>query len=335
MARLAFATLAALAAAAAAAADVAAGGGAEAGSRAADRTACAAPRPWPALQALDDDLWWLPSAVGETDAGNRGHVSNLIVAVHEGRLWLVGSGPSPAFGRALRCALHDRWPALPIVLISPWPHPENVMGAAGLEPDQHWAHAEVALQMAQRCRNCVERLRARLGAAAADLGAGDPTRLPGSRVDGDSGRLGPFRWWRLRRADDVTVTVWAHDGARIAFAPGLLWDGRAPDGRDAELRQLAESTAALAGLRGLPQPLRWIGEQGGVQAASAAGAAAAYWRALLAAVGAALDRGELGAQPPALLEGIDAAVTGSPLHALNWQRAWRQEESRWLQRSLR
>lgn len=312
----------------------AAAGGAAA-SPAPDRASCAAPSPRVSLQVLADDLGWLPSAVGETDAGNRGHVSNLIVAMHDGRLWLVGSGPSPAFGRALRCALHERWPALPIVLISPWPHPENVMGAAGLRPDQHWAHAEVALQMAQRCRNCVDRLRARLGAAAADLGADDPTRLPDRLVDGDSGRLGPFRWWRLRRADDVTVTVWAHEGAQVAFAPGLLWDGRAPDGRDAELRQLAESTAALAGLPGLPQPLRWIGEQGGVQPASAPGAAASYWRALLTAVGAALDRGELGEPPPALLEGIDAAVTGSPLHALNWQRAWRQEESRWLQRSLR
>lgn len=298
-------------------------------------TTCPLPSQLPALSALADDLWWLPSALGETDAHNRGHVANLIVALHEGRLWLVGSGPSPAFGHALRCVLHARWPALPIVLISPWPHPEIVMGAAGLQPDEHWAHAEVALQMAQRCPGCVERLRARLGAAAVDLGERDPSRVPQHTADGDRGRLGPFCWWRLQRADDVTVTVWAHEAARIAFAPGLLWDGRAPDGRDADLQRLTDSTAALPDLPGLPQPLRWVGEQGGPQPASAPAAAAAYWRALLAAVRAALDRGDLGTQPPPTLDGIDPAFTASPLHALNWQRAWRQEESRWLQRSLR
>lgn len=313
------------------------------------------PASQPALPALDwialgPDLWLLPAASGDGDAVNRGQVSNLLLAVEPGtggqatRLWLIGSGPSPAFGRRLAAVLAQRWPGAALQVASPWPHPEAVLGVLGLPAAAqatHTAHEAVARQMAERCAGCVERLRTRLGPAATDLGEGDPVALPRQQLTGEAGTWGPWRWARLDRADAVSVTWWWHAGARLAFAPGLLGDGSAPDGRDADITRLAGSTRALAQWRppedsgAEARPWRWVGEQGAAQPAEAAARAAAYWQALQAAVEAGLDRGDLGEPAPIELPGIDRAVTASPLHALNWQRAWRQAESRWLQRSLR
>lgn len=289
---------------------------------------------------LAPGLWWLPAAEGDGGAADRGQVSQLLLATAGGRLWLLGSGPSPAFGLRLAGTLQARWPGRPLTVVSPWPRPELVLGVAGLEARWvdavvHVAHAEVAAQMAQRCPGCVERLRARLGAAAEDLDPGDPVRLPASLLQGERGGLGPWRWWRLARADDVTVTVWQHAASGWAFAPGLLWGRAAPDGRDADIARLAQATAALPGLPGLARPAGWIGEQGGPQEAGAAAAAAGYWAALQAAVATALERGDSGEAAPAALPGVAASFTAEPRHALNWQRAWRQAEERWLQRSLR
>lgn len=287
-----------------------------------------------AWRPLAPGLWWLPGATGDGSEADRGQVSHLLLATAGGRLWLLGSGPSPAFGRRLLQSLHAHWGARPITVVSPWPRPELVLGVAGLGAVVHVAHAEVAAQMAARCAGCVQRLRKRLGAAAADLGDGDPVRLPASLLHGVQGGLGPWRWWRLQRAGEVSVTVWQHRASGLVAAPGLLWDG-APDGRDADIAQLAAATAVLARLPGLQRPLAWIGEQGGLQGPAAAGEAAAYWQALQAAVSAALERGDSGDTAPPTLPGVAPRITAHPHHALNWQRAWRQSEERWLQRNLR
>lgn len=283
---------------------------------------------------LAPGLWWLPGATGDGSEADRGQVSHLLLASAGGRLWLLGSGPSPAFGRRLLQSLHTRWGRRPITVISPWPRPELVLGVAGLGEVQHVAHAEVAAQMAQRCAGCVQRLRGRLGAAAVDLGDSDPVRLPTRLLQGAQGSLGPWRWWRLQRADDVSVTVWQHRPSGFVAAPGLLWHG-APDGRDADIARLAAATTALAQLPGLRRPAGWIGEQGSVQAPAAASEAAAYWQALQTVVAAALERGDSGETAPATLPGIAPHVTAHPHHALNWQRAWRQSEAALLQRNLR
>jgi hypothetical protein len=287
------------------------------------------------LQALAPGLWWVPAQPGEADAVNRGQINHLLLASSGGRLWLIGSGPTPAFGRRLAALLRGRWGPRPLTVVSPWPHPELVLGVAGLGDALHVAHTEVAAQMARRCAGCVERLRQRLGPSADDLGAGDPFRAPTSLLTGDSGGLGPWRWWRLDRAADTTVTVWQHTASGIVFAPGLLGDGGVPDGRDADIDRLARSTAALAALPGLRTVRGWIGEQGALLPPSAAREAAGYWNALQSAVATGLDRGDSGITPPTTLPGIPSAHTIHPHHALNWQRAWRQAEEAWLQRSLR
>jgi hypothetical protein len=272
------------------------------------------------IQALDRGLWWVPAAAGDGNAQDRGRVSNLLIAVQANQGWLIGSGPSPAFGRALRAALDARWPRRHWTVVSAWPHPEAVLGVAGLGTVVHAGHAEVAQQMSERCAGCIERLKLRLGAAAVDLGSANPVRLPTVRLRGESGRLGPFDWWRLARDARTTTTVWAHRASAVVFSPGLLWGAGAPDGRDAEIGELAAATARLADLPGRPHPARWLGEQGPLQDDDAAAANTAhYWRALLAAADEGLDRGDSGEQAPTALPGVGSAMLRDPHHALNWQ----------------
>lgn len=284
------------------------------------------------LEPLAPALWRVPAAPGDANADNRGRVSNLLVAQDGDRLWLLGSGPSPAFGRALDCALRARFGRAASDIVSPWPRPELVLGVSGLSPARHWAHASVAEAMRSSCPGCAERLRARLGSAADDLGA-DPIRLPDQRFDGDSGTLGPWRWRLAMRGAAYPVTVWTHAATGIHLASGLLWGDGAPDGRDADLDQLAAATAALAqqaGREGGP----WLGEQGPLLDAQAPALQARYWQWLLAAARAGVEAGDDETQPPAPPAAL-RDLAASPRHALNWQRAWRQAESRWFQRSLR
>jgi hypothetical protein len=294
------------------------------------RAACEGPAV--PLEPLAPALWRVPAASGDADAGNRGHVSNLLLALDGDRLWLLGSGPSPAFGRALDCSLRERFGRAASDIVSPWPRPELVLGVSGLSPARHWAHAAVAEAMRSGCAGCAERLRARLGAAADDLGA-EPVRLPELRFEGASGSLGPWRWWLALRDAAHPVTVWTHAASGVHLASGLLWGDGAPDGRDADLEQLAAATAALA-QQAAREGGRWLGEQGPLLDAQAPALHAHYWQWLLDAARRGVEAGDDETRPPAPPDEL-RALAASPRHALNWQRAWRQAESRWLQRSLR
>ncbi len=295
------------------------------------------------LLPLAPGVWWLPSATGDSDAANRGQVSNLVL-VRQGRgagarLWALGSGPSPAFGQALACQVQRQLGARVTDVISPWARPELVLGVAGLgqagpphPPLRHWAHAAVAEAMAAQCPHCVDRLRQRLGAAAADLGAdASPVRLPDRLLQGEQGQLGPFTWWRLPRSDGRWLTVWrlARPGQPTLWvAQGLLQGEGPPDGRDAGLVQLQQSSQHLAVLAVADgATVRFVGEQGPPLAAGAPALHARYWAELLALAEAAVLRGDDETAPPPAWPGLPAGWASGPWHALNWQRAWRQVEA--------
>jgi hypothetical protein len=280
---------------------------------------------------LGSGLWWVPAAVGDSTEDNRGFVSNLLVARDGRRLWLVGSGPSPAFGRALGCRLQQHFGQAATDLIDPWARAELVLGNAGMPAVRTWAHRQVAVAMGVQCPHCVQRLRERIGGAAVDLGD-EPARLPTLLLDGTHGRLGPFDWWALPRAEGRVVTVWRHRASGVASAHGLLWFDGPPDGRDADLQTLAASTARLADL--VPAAARWVGEQGPPGPADAPQRQAAYWQAVLEAAARGVAAGELATELPGL-PGWPEAVTGHPRHPLNWQRAWRQAEDRLLKEPRR
>jgi hypothetical protein len=274
--------------------------------------------PWPA----GDGLWWVRAQRGDADANNRGVVSNLLIVRDGRRVWAVGSGPSPVFGRALGCVVQREIGQAITDVISPWPHPELVLGAAGLPQARHWAHVDVADAMRRQCARCVLRLRQRLGAAAADLGAAK-ARLPERWLRGSSGQLGPLRWWRLQRAPGVPVTAWQVRGG-VLTAHGLLWSGDAPDLRDSRVDTMRAATQQLAAIPGDAAML--MGEQGEPARADELDAHIAYWSALAAEVHSAQSRGDDATTVPTTLPGVDASRTKGTAHALNWQRAWRHAE---------
>ncbi len=288
--------------------------------------AAAAPATAPAVRAIANGLWWIEGAPGDTTATNRGTISSLLACRDGRRLWLVGSGPSPAAGRRLARALQEHTGQAVTDVISPWPRPELVLGLSAWPAARHWAHAEVAAAMRTRCPGCVERLRLRLGDAAADLGA-DPVVVPTRLVQGERGALGPWRWWRLSRGHDTPVTVWMLPSARLVTAHGLLWGDGPPDLRDADgpvVRTALNRLQALA-----PDPRwRWLPEQGPLLPATAPTAHAAYLDALVQTVTATQSQGGLETDPPAPPAGLaDAHPAAAVRHALNWQHVWRETET--------
>lgn len=285
--------------------------------------ACPDP-PWP-VEALAPNVWLVRSASGEATQDNRGRVSNLLIVRDPRRVWLLGSGPSPASARALACQLRRDLGLVVTDVVAPWARPELVLGHAAWPAARHWAHADVRRSMAASCASCVQVLRARLGAAAEDLDAGDPVVLPGRILAGEQGRLGPLRWWRLRRSAERSVTLWRVRRSALWVAHGLLWGDGPPDARDADVALLASSTErALQLARRDGVRATWVPEQGSPLSAPAAAAQAAYWRRLQEAARETVSRGEVeGVPPPPGLAGR-ADWEAHPRHAMSWQRVMRQ-----------
>lgn len=300
--------------------------------RAAPPTDPAGPCPGPALriEPVAAGIWWIPGSPGDANATNRGRISNLLAVQDGERLWLLGSGPSAAFGRALGCHLRRLTGQAVTDVISPWARPELVLGQAGLNAPRHWAHADVAAAMRSRCAQCIERLRQRLGTAAADL-EDAPAPLPQQLLQGEAGRLGPWQWWRLQRAPAQTITLWWLPRAGLGAAHGLLWGDGPPDLRDSTLDALDTTLAQADALQprlAAPGALRWLPEQGDWLDAGAARRQQDYLRALRAAADAAVARGDNAAEADMRLQGAAAALAVGERHGLNWQRAWREAEQR-------
>ena len=286
---------------------------------------------WPSgHDSAIDGLWWVRAERGDADASNRGLVSNLLIVRDGRRVWAVGSGPSPAFGRALGCVVEREIGQAITDVISPWPHPELVLGAAGLPQARHWAHADVAAAMRRQCARCVTRLRQRLEAAATDLGpTNTPASLPRRLLRANSGELGPLRWWRLQRAPGVPVTVWQVRRSGVLTAHGVLWAGDAPDLRDSRVETMRAATAQLAAIARHATTL--MGEQGEPARSDELEAHRVYWSALDAEVRRAQSRGDDATTVVKRLPGVDLSRTQGTAHALNWQRAWRHAEDASLQ----
>ncbi|MBI5717702.1 MAG: hypothetical protein HZC37_08450 [Burkholderiales bacterium] len=287
------------------------------------------------FEPLADDLWWVPAQAGEANAGNRGQVVNLVLARHRGRLWLLGSGPSPAFARALRCAAWRRFGLDIRAVANPHARAEFVLGNAGLAGARVVAPAPVREAMRAQCPQCVQRLRERLGEAAIDLQAA-PVRLPRAlptprgraRAMDDPQRWGPFEWHLVRRADRSWTSAWRHADAGVTAAFGLLWFDGPPDGRDTEPAHLVRALASL--LAAAPAGERFIGDTGPPADRGAAQRQLDYWRTLWRAAqqgvaAGATQAGEPAAEVAEAVEGADG-WRDHERHRLNWQRAWRLAE---------
>lgn len=283
----------------------------------------------PQLQPLGDAGWWVAADRGEATPANGGVVAQALLLRAGRRWWLVGSGPTPAWGEALACAARAAAGAEVGELVDTRAQPELVLGNAAFPAARVWALDDVARAMAGRCRDCVARLRERIGAdAAGSLDAG-AIRLPTHRLGrggAAQGRLGPFRWWALPRSRGERTLVLRADGARLLVAQGLVWVGGVPNLRDTDSAVLL---ASLRRLRGLAAGAVVLGEQGGPGSVADIDRHIAYLLALRAAVRTALERGD---EPVAALAAITlpdfADLAGhADLHALNRQRVWRELEA--------
>lgn len=290
---------------------------------------CAPISPEPSITRLAPQVWRIEGAAGDSSPDNHGRISNLL-AVRDGpRLWLLGSGPDAAFARALDCRLARRTGRTVSDVIAPWPRPELVLGQAGLPAARRWAHAEVAAAMRERCPRCIARLAERTGRQA--QAPRQPIVLPDRLLQGESGRLGPWQWRRLRRSDETAVTVWLLPAQRIGAAHGLLWSDGAPDLRDSRIASMQSSLQALQTLR---EPAAgpgwtWVPEQGEPLDDAGVAEHLDYLETLQRQAGQAQADGTLETDPPPAPQAPRFARGAR--HALNWQLAWREAEQRWFE----
>jgi len=285
---------------------------------------------------MGEDLWRIEVAGLEAGNANRGHVGNLWISRHQGRVWLVGAGPSPAWARAFDQQVLDRLDQRVTDVALPMAQPEFVLGASGFPNARIWTTHDLDIALRRRCGDCVAQWRLRLGDAATDLGE-DPVRWAETTARTPQGTWGPFHWqtWQLRRRDgsDLPGLLWWHPGARVGGAWGLLWGEAPPDLRDADIQSVLESRQAWADSAAHWDPTaegQWLGTQGGSLPASiwqADSTVFAYWSSLRETAQGGVENGQLlAASPPASDGSWPAAWAHHPRHALNWQRIWRQAE---------
>ncbi len=278
--------------------------------------------PLPALQPLGRQRWWVAAERGEPDAANAGRTVQLLLVGDGARLWLVGSGPTPAFGAALACAV--RWTLHRSVtdIVNTRAAPELAMGNGAFPGARLWALPDVARAMQARCGVCQARLKDQLGAAGASLQPAAiraPTR-PVGREGQTTGRLGPFDWLALPRSVPERTLVLRLRGADpLVLAQGLLWVGDVPELRGSRADLLLASWRALRDWAA-GSPL--LGEQGGFGHARDIDAHIDYLQALQAATEAALARGDLWGASPLDLPAWQPLPGYALRHPLNVQHLW-------------
>ncbi len=301
---------------------------AHAGEKVAACDAAAGPT-WPVLQRISPHLWRVAAQRGEPDTVNRGETTQVVIAVEASRVWLIGSGPSPAYGASLACAVKRATGRAVTDVVNTRAAPELAMGNVAFPQATLWALPDVIATMRARCVTCLERLKSRIGEAGESL-QNDLIRPPDSAVQ--ASRLGPFDWRSLPRSSpqtkDENVLVLRHRADRIVVAQGLLWEGDVPDLHEAHIDVIASSLRAL---QGFAQGARLLGEQGELTGPLAISQHLRYVKQLRAAVWAQLQRGEV--QGASGVSGVSAElpefaslpsyVARHPLHA---QRVWRELE---------
>jgi hypothetical protein len=283
------------------------------------------------LERVSPHAWRVPAARGDPDAGNGGLTTQLVVVRDGERVWLLGSGPTPAFGVALACSVRRLLGRGVTDVVNARAAPELAMGNLAFEGARLWALRDVADMMRARCERCRDRLQARIGETGASLRP-DAVRVPFMPVDragDDAGTLGPFRWVALARTEGERVLVLRHGADRLVVAPGLLWAGDVPDLRETDDRLLL---ASLMALRGFAAGARVLGEQGEPSRVDAVDAHVDYLLALRAAIAPRLRSGD---ERAAMGQSVDLpafqALPGYAFrHPLNVQRVYREMETELL-----
>jgi glyoxylase-like metal-dependent hydrolase (beta-lactamase superfamily II) len=332
--RLARAGLAALALPGAAAAAAVRGAAPSSAPAPAPSSQSASPPParYGAAQAVAPGVWMLPGSLEAADAGNQDAVGNLgVIATPAGPV-LVETGGSYRLARWAIAEARRLTGRAPVLAVITQARPEFLMGGAAFAEAgiPVLAHAATADLMAQRCHECLRRLRADLGEAVMR-----GTRLvpPGRRVHGDQVlEIGGRRVELLHLAGHTAgdLVVLDHRSG-VAFAGALVPAGRVPEidpGREAApWREALDRLARQEGLRTL---VPGYGAPGPAPALTAA--VQRYLAALESEVQALLDAGAdlLEAQRRVELADWRGAARYEAFHKRNVQRQYLAAELRWL-----
>jgi glyoxylase-like metal-dependent hydrolase (beta-lactamase superfamily II) len=282
----------------------------------------------PVLEPVAPQVWRVAAAEGESTPDNGGLVTESVLVLDRDRLWLVGSGPTPARGEALACAIEQSLGRKVTDVINTRAHPELAMGNTAFPAARVWALDDVARAMDKRCRDCLAWLAQRIGGAGARLDD-SAIRVPDKRlgVDGASqGQLGPFQWWALTRAKDERTLVLRLRERPIVIAQGLVWPGAVPNLRDTDSEMLLDSLRALRGIaRGA---ITVLGEQGPSGTTDDINSHMDYLVSLRAAVSARVHSGNdaNAAMASISLPMFATRVGNGEIDALNRQRVWREME---------
>ena len=88
---------------------------------------------WPQLQPVSPNVWRVAAARGDPVASNRGVTTQLVLVRDGARLWLIGSGPTPAFGSALACAVRRTTGRAVTDIVNTRAAPELALGNVAFE----------------------------------------------------------------------------------------------------------------------------------------------------------------------------------------------------------
>lgn len=295
------------------------------------------PVPW---RAVVPGIWvWLPPDRGDVSASNAGHVMPTSVLISGREALVIDPGPSHVHGERLRRSLACRFGARVRTIVNTHAHSENVLANSAFADEVEAGRTEIVASgptregMAQRCPDCLASLTLRLGEAAM---AGTRIVLPTRTLSvGDELRLGR---WRLRVArvehghTEGDLVLW-HAGHRIAWAGGLVYDGRVPELAQGQLDGWLAALDRLEVLR--PQHLIstvWSRAPSREAPPPALAATRAYLGALRQQTLRAMDKG---AQPQET-DKVDLPAFHDwsgyqARHGFNVLRAWRELEPVWME----
>lgn len=293
------------------------------------------------LQPVARDVWRVAVDIGEASPGNGGWVTQPVVVLDGARVWLIGSGPTPAQGLRLRCAIAGTLHRAVTDVINTRAHPELALANLAFAGARLWALDDVAHAMQQRCPQCLDRLRQRLSERDDAAGgntpeAHDPSlslhpitiRVPDHRLPGDAGTLGPFQWWAIERAPGERTLLLLHRRSGWLIAQGLVWTGGVPNLRETTLEEVTMGLERLRTIAVRPGVAGVIGEQGEPGSVTAVTDHLDYLSQLRQRTQEALDRGDVEGAHPIELPAFTERPGYVAYHALNRQRVWRALERR-------
>jgi glyoxylase-like metal-dependent hydrolase (beta-lactamase superfamily II) len=287
-------------------------------------------------------IWvWAPAQVEDVSEANGGFVAPVTALVDRGEALVIDPGPSHRHGLRVRESLRCRFGARVTAVVNTHAHAENVLGNSAFADLQAsgllriWAAAGTQVAMRARCAQCLEGLTHSAGREAL---RGTRWVVPDAAlVPGDELVVGRHRVqvMAVEQGHTEADLVLRHSATGVVWAGGLVYDGRLPELAQGGLLPWLEALDRLHALapRLLVSASVSRSAPGGESLHSLA-ATHDYLDALRVRVLAAMDQGLSPWDAQQLELSRFALWAGyAQRHHFNVQRAWRELEPVWMNRS--